>query len=105
MKTMDALYLAAIGAVGGISRSKLLKLVQIFGSAQAVYEAEPQQLLAAGVVKEEAVADFTTKRRSDLPSRLQRFCDRTDFICYIWLRKNSELCITSNMFSPSWWPF
>ena len=37
MKTMDALYLAAIGAVGGISRSKLLKLVQIFGSAQAVY--------------------------------------------------------------------
>lgn len=76
MKTMDALYLAAIGAVGGISRSKLLKLVQIFGSAQAVYEAEPQQLLAAGVVKEEAVADFTNKRRSDLPSRLQRFCDR-----------------------------
>ena len=76
MKTMDALYLAAIGAVGGISRSKLLKLVQIFGSAQAVYEAEPQQLLAAGVVKEETVADFTTKRRSDLPSRLQRFCDR-----------------------------
>ena len=76
MKTMDALYLAAIGAVGGISRSKLLKLVQIFGSAQAVYEAEPQQLLAAGVVKEEAVADFTNKRRSDLLSRLQRFCDR-----------------------------
>lgn len=76
MKTMDALYLAAIGAVGGISRSKLLKLVQIFGSAQAVYEAEPQQLLAAGVVKEEAVAEFTSKRRSDLLSRLQRFCDR-----------------------------
>ena len=76
MKTMDALYLAAIGAVGGIGRSKLLKLVQIFGSAQAVYEAEPQQLLAAGVVKEEAVAEFTSKRRSDLLSRLQRFCDR-----------------------------
>ena len=76
MKTMDALYLAAIGAVGGISRSKLLKLVQIFGSAQAVYEAEPQQLLAAGVVKEEAGVEFTSKRRSDLPRRLQRFCDR-----------------------------
>ena len=76
MNKNDSLYLAAIGAVGGISRSKTLKLVQALGSGQAVYEAEPQQLLAAGVVKEEAVAAFTDKRRKDVPGRLQRFCDQ-----------------------------
>lgn len=76
MDKVDSLYLAAICAVGGLGRAKVMKLVQALGSAQAVFEAEPQQLVATGVVKEDAAAAFTDKRRKDVPTRLQRFCDQ-----------------------------
>ena len=51
MDKVDTLYLAAICAVGGLGRVKVMKLVQALGSAQAVFEADPQQLVATGVVK------------------------------------------------------
>ena len=75
MKKMDTLYLAAICAVGGFGRAKIMKLVQALGSARSVYEANFEQLMATGIVKEDAVAGFVSKRKSDLPERLQRFCD------------------------------
>lgn len=76
MDKVDTLYLAAICAVGGLGRAKVMKLVQALGSAQAVFEADVQQLVATGVVKEDAAAAFTDKRRKDVPTRLQRFCDQ-----------------------------
>ena len=65
MKKMDTLYLAAICAVGGFGRAKIMKLVQALGSARSVYEANFEQLMATGIVKEDAVAGFVSKRKSD----------------------------------------
>ncbi|MGM9569287.1 MAG: DNA-processing protein DprA, partial [Phascolarctobacterium sp.] len=76
MDKVDTLYLAAIVAVGGLGRAKVMKLVQSLGSARAVFEADVQKLVATGVVKEDAAAAFTDKRRKDVPTRLQRFCDQ-----------------------------
>ena len=76
MNILDNFYLAALCAVGGLGRAKIIKLVQALGSAQAVYEAESQQLMATGIVKEDAVATFLSKRRKELPVRLQRFCEQ-----------------------------
>ena len=76
MNILDNFYLAALCAVGGLGRAKIIKLVQAMGSAQAVYEAESQQLMATGIVKEDAVANFLSKRRKEVPVRLQRFCEQ-----------------------------
>lgn len=76
MNILDNFYLAALCAVGGLGRAKIIKLVQAMGSAQAVYEAESQQLVATGIVKEDAVATFLSKRRKEVPVRLQRFCEQ-----------------------------
>ena len=76
MNILDNFYLAALCAVGGLGRAKIIKLVQALGSAQAVYEAESQQLVATGIVKEDAVATFLSKRRKEVPVRLQRFCEQ-----------------------------
>ena len=46
--TEDIVYLAAILATTGLGRAKLPALVQALGSAQAVFEAQPQQLIATG---------------------------------------------------------
>ena len=72
--TEDIVYLAAILATTGLGRAKLPALVQALGSAQAVFEAKPQQLIATGLVSDAAAATFISKRRSDLPQRLARFC-------------------------------
>ena len=72
--TEDIVYLAAILATTGLGRAKLPALVQALGSAQAVFEAQPQQLIATGLVSDAAAATFISKRRSDLPQRLARFC-------------------------------
>ena len=37
MNILDNFYLAALCAVGGLGRAKIIKLVQAMGSAQAVY--------------------------------------------------------------------
>ena len=76
MNILDNFYLAALCAVGGLGRAKIIKLVQALGSAQAVHEAESQQLMATGIVKEDAVANFLSKRRKEVPVRLQRFCEQ-----------------------------
>ena len=74
MDKKDMLYLAAILATTGLGRAKLPELVQAMGSAQAVFKAEREQLLATGLVREEQVATFLSKRRLELPQRLERFC-------------------------------
>lgn len=73
---MDNIYLAALCALPGLGRAKLPELVQAFGSAQAVYEADARELNATKLVKEEAVAIFLSKRRSDLPKKIEYFCDQ-----------------------------
>ena len=73
MDAKDIIYLAAILATTGIGRAKLPELVQAIGAAQAVFEAEREQLLATGLVREDAVATFLSKRRRDLPQRLERY--------------------------------
>lgn len=55
MDAKDIIYLAAILATTGLGRAKLPELVQAMGSAQAVFEAEREQLLATGLVSDDAV--------------------------------------------------
>ena len=75
MDKLDALYLAAICATTGLGRAKLPELVQAMGSAKAVFEAEPEALVATGLVTEAAAATFVSKRSKALPARLERYCD------------------------------
>lgn len=75
MDAKDIIYLAAILATTGLGRAKLPELVQAMGSAQAVFEAEREQLLATGLVSDDAVTTFLSKRRRDLPQRLERYCE------------------------------
>lgn len=76
MNTVDNIYLAAICALPGLGRAKLPELVQTLGSAKAVYEADAQQLNATMLVRPESVAVFLSKRRRDLPKRIDYFCQQ-----------------------------
>lgn len=75
MMIEDAYYLAAICAVGGLSRTKLQIALERIGSAKAVFEAEESELVALGFTAKQ-IAGFLAQRSLTLPRRLKLFCER-----------------------------
>ena len=75
---MEEFYWAALGAAKGIDTVHLLALVQVFGSAQNVFEAGEADILATGIVSPDRVARFaeTRKLMRDFPQRLREQCGR-----------------------------
>ncbi len=72
---MDSLYLAAICAVvPGLGRSKIPALIKRLGSARVVFEADAQELSAAGVCTEAAIRNFIATRNAALPQKIDYFC-------------------------------
>ena len=75
---MEEFYWAALGAAKGIDAAQLLALVQVFGSAQNVWEAGEAELLATGIVSPKGMARFAESRklRRDFPKKLREQCKR-----------------------------
>ncbi len=77
LNLLDKFYLAAVcAAVPGLGRTKVLRLVKILGSAQAVFESDFQTLFATGVCNQESITNFLKTRKSYLPQKLEFFCSR-----------------------------
>lgn len=73
---MERYYWGALCATTGLSNSKLEALLNYFGSSEAIFLAERQELLNAGAYKVAAIDKFLQSRDLDLPKRLQEFCER-----------------------------
>lgn len=72
---MNTLYLAALCAVvPGLGRRKIHQLMQKFGDAKAIFEANRETLLATGICELKSVVQFISKRDFDLPKKLNTFC-------------------------------
>ncbi len=72
---MQSLYLAALCAVvPGLGRKGIFRLIQRLGSAHAVFEADGKTLLATGLVKARAVANFIANRKAEWPQKIAYFC-------------------------------
>ncbi len=72
---MDIYYLAAICAiVPGLGRRKLPQLLNLFGSAQAVYEAPAADICLTGLYSDKQAAAFAAARKPGLPEELAVFC-------------------------------
>ena len=68
-------YLAAIcSVVPGLGRSKLPKLIQVMGSAEAVYTATEQKLREAKVCTEKQISNFINNRNLNYPHKLAVLC-------------------------------
>ena len=75
---MEKFYWAALGAAKGMDTAQLMTLVQVFGSAQHVFEAEEDDILATGIASPERVVQFVESRKplSDFPQRLREQCEK-----------------------------
>ena len=75
---MEEFYWAALGAAKGIDTARMLALVRAFGSAQNLYEAETEDILATGILAPERSGQFAEgmKKNKMLPGRLQAQCER-----------------------------
>ena len=72
---MDTLYLAAVCAVlPGLRRSTITEILKKLSSSKALFEASEEELLATGLVEPKQLTQFITKRRLDMPEKLDRFC-------------------------------
>lgn len=68
---MDEFYLASLCAfVPGLRRTTITKLVNLMGSAEAVFNAEKKDLEATNLVNSQQIANFLRTRNKDYPSRL-----------------------------------
>ena len=76
---MEQFYWAALGAAKGIDTARMLVLVRAFGSAQNLYEAEEQDILATGIVAPECASRFVEYNRKNrkLPEMLRDQCERS----------------------------
>lgn len=78
MNQSDRYYLAAVcAAVPGLGRMAVPPLAQYFGTANALFEANIDELLAANLCSEKQAFNFIASRKSDLPQRLEDFCQRS----------------------------
>lgn len=68
---MDEFYLASLCAfVPGMGRMTITKLVNLMGSAEAVFNAEKKDLEATNLMNPQQIANFLRVRNKDYPSRL-----------------------------------
>ena len=76
---MEQFYWAALGAAKGIDTARMLALVRSFGSAQNLYEAEEQDILATGIVAPECASRFVEYNRKNrkLPEMMRDQCERS----------------------------
>lgn len=74
---MEKFYLAAIcSVVPGLGRSRLPRLIQALGSAEAVYTASEQELKDAGICSEKQIINFINNRTADYPHKLAVLCSQ-----------------------------
>lgn len=76
MMNADAVYLAALCALKGVGRAKILELVRALGSAQAVFAADAATLRATGLLSYEQLSFLSSKHAENLPARIENFCRR-----------------------------
>jgi DNA processing protein len=74
MKNNDNLFLAALCGANGLGRAKLPELIRLMGSAQAVFEATAERLIATGLVGRDAAVNFVTCRLNGQPEAIDKFC-------------------------------
>jgi len=77
---MDEFYWAALGAAKGIGAAQLIALVNVFGSAQNLFETSEAEILQTGLLPEKNSAKFFQGRMKnrDFPKVLQEQCERLE---------------------------
>ncbi len=81
---MERFYWAALSACPGVPLGSIPELVSYFGSAQAAYQADKNDLAAAGIFKAAGLKSFLRSRSRGYPEKLYDFCRReqVQLMCY-----------------------
>ncbi len=75
----DDVYLAAVNYVTpGLGRAHLRQLVEVMGSARAVFEADFDTLMAAQVYEAGPIAQFVASRKKTIPAHIAQYLKKYD---------------------------